>query len=180
MKPWTPICLVLLSSVLAGAQTVNSHPVAKPSRAEETLEIMHCLKAGDLDWTVNSPLLESARTFRVGLRHDRITYQHQDHVIVVVFENPLRGDVFELTRTNARRRRIYRIENNGEFKIGKRGIEWPGEILGGNWTHGYLEESIRKILLGQKAIVQLNTLLTPMPKVTCTSYVSTAEAPSSN
>jgi hypothetical protein len=159
-------------AVYAPRLSARTAVAAQQSRAVEAIEIMHCLKAADLDWLADSPVLQRAKSFQVGLRHDRKTYPGEDVVFVVVFENPTQGDVFELTREDHGRDRTYRIENNGEFKLGRKGIEWPGEILGGNWTHDYIEANIRKLMHGPKIRVQLKTVLKPIQHVSCNSYMS--------
>lgn len=144
----------------------------RPARTVEAFQVMHCLKTTDLDWLGNSPALERAKILEVGLRHDRKTYPGEDMVFVVVFEGPTRGDVFELTRKNHGRRRSYRIENNGEFKLRSGQVEWIGEILGGIWTHEYIEGNIKRIVRGPKTWVRVTDVLKPFHQVTCMSFVS--------
>lgn len=176
MKVALPAFLVLITSTCALGQPLQSRELqathATLSRKTEVLEVMHCLKAGDLDWLADSRALQKTRSFQVGLRHDSKSYAGQEHLIVVVFENRVQGDVFDLTRRQSRLHRTYRVENNGEFKITPRGIEWPGEILGGNWTHDYMETNIRKVVRGPRTWIQWNALNKHFPQVTCTSYVS--------
>ena len=72
---------------------------AKKLQIAEATEIMHCLRARGLTWLGDAvPAIAKGKRLRVGLRHDRKTYPGQDVVFVVVFESPMRGDVFELTR----------------------------------------------------------------------------------
>lgn len=167
-NPRLRLLLVIVASVCASARP---HLQQGPKTAE-AIEVMHCLKSGDLDWLGNSPMLENAKSVSMGLRHDRKSYEREDHIIVVIFEHRTRGDVFDLTREDRGNRRIYRIENNGEFSLEHKTIEWPGEILGGNWTHDYMERNIRRVMRGPRIRVQLEVLPRSFPQVTCTSYVS--------
>lgn len=169
-------CAVVLSFVTAvcfgqSERSADSSAQHYRLRVAEAREVMHCLKAGDLDWLGDSDVLDKAKTFRLGLRHDRRTYPGEDVITVVVFESREQGDVFELTRKDKGLIRTYRIQNNGSFKLGAKGMQWPGEILGGIWTHDYIEANIRKIMHGPKIRVPLKMALRPAPHVTCQSYV---------
>ena len=169
MKGFLIALLVLLKCTAGAAYSGRS----RLQHRQETLEVMHCLKSGDMEWLANSQALTNAKTFVVGLVHDRTSYEyHWDHIVVVVFENRTRGDVFDLTHEDQGNHRTYRIENNGEFRLGHAEVEWPGEILGGNWTHDYIERNIRRVMRRPKIRVQLKKLPRPFPQVTCTSYVS--------
>jgi hypothetical protein len=167
------VFLALVASALSLAQSPARTPAGRPSRMSETIEIMHCLKARNLNWLGDSPpALEKAKRFHVGLRHDRKTYPGEDVVFVVVFENPTQGDVFELTREDHGRDRTYNLENNGSFRLGGKETRWPNEIFGGIWTHEYVEANIRKLTQSPKTWVQLNAVLKPLPEVTCSYYRS--------
>lgn len=144
----------------------------KPAPLSEAVEIAHCLKTADLDWLADSVVLETAKRVQIGLRHDRRTYPGQDVIIVVVFEGRSKGHVFEVIREDQEENRAYRIENNGSFRLGNYRMEWRGEILGGIWTHEYMEKNIRRIMRGPKVWVDVKTAEKPMPEVACTWYGS--------
>lgn len=109
---------------------------------------------------------------RVALSHDRKAYRGKDFIVVVVLESATKGDVFELTREDHGKKRSFRIENNGSFKVGHKGMEWPGEILGGIWTHEYMDRNIRRLLTQPSIAVTVRTALRFDPKLTCSSYLS--------
>lgn len=174
---------MLLSVVLGSihdAQPFFFDPVPLPgtsgspqSSLMESAEILHCLTEVELNWLGDWPsALEKATTFHVGLTHDRKTYPGQDVIIVVVFRNRLRGDVFELTGERRRHKSKYNLENNGSFKIVHKEFTWPNEIFGGIWTHEYIEKNIRKIMRGRKIWIRLKTAQKLMPTVGCTWYGS--------
>lgn len=64
------------------------------------------------------------------------------------------------------------IENNGSFKLGPRGFEWRNEILGGIWTHEYVQRNVRKIMRGLKLWISVNAVRRPISDVSCNSYVT--------
>ena len=154
------------------AVLISLAPACSAQSFAEAREVMHCLKAGDLDWLGDSDVLESAKTFLVGLRHDRRTYPGENVITAVVFEGREHGDVFELTREDKGLIRTYKIQNNGSFKLDHKRIQWQGEILGGIWTHHYIEMNIMKIIRGPKIWVPLKSVLRPAPHVICQSYVN--------
>jgi hypothetical protein len=177
-----PVLLVFLAATPDRAQATCAPGklariavAAQLSRTAETLEVMHCLKAGDLDWLGDSPMLDRAKWLRVGLRHDRKTYPGEDVLFVVVFENRVKGDVFELTREDTGRHRTYTVVNNGSIDPRRKGLEWVGDVLGGIWTREYIARNAMKVMHGPKVWVQLKTVFKPLPQVTCTSYVSQHE-----
>ena len=170
-----PLVLLVIPSLYAQASRPNAVPTrAESRRITEIIEVTHCLKVGDIDWLGDSAVLDKAKILQVGLRHDRKTYPGEDVIFIVVFENRTKGDVFELTRQDHKGIRSYRIENNGSFTLGPRGLKWRGEILGGIWTHEYIEENVRKLLKRRRIAISIKAALRPNPHVTCSSYVSEA------
>ena len=145
---------------------------AQSAKMTEVIEVTHCLKAGDIDWLGDSAFLDKSKVLHVAFSHDRKTYPGQDVIFVVVLESGTRGDVFELTHENQGSKRNYRVENNGSFKIGPKGLKWTGEILGGIWTHEYIERNIRRLLRQPSVAIPVRTALRSYREITCSSYVS--------
>jgi len=169
--------IALIFLAVASSHAQSSQPTEAPTRAEsrrirEIIEVTHCLKVGEIDWLSDSAVLEKAKILQVGLRHDRTTYPGKDVIFAVVLETPAKGDVFELTRENRQGVRSYRIENNGSFTLGAKGVKWRGEILGGIWTHEYIERNVRKLLKRRSITISIRAALRPNPQATCSSYAS--------
>lgn len=145
------------------------------SKINEAAEIMHCIHLADL--LSDFPPLQKATSFDIGLRHDRKTYPGQDIVIVAVFESQTRGNAFELVKETKGAHRNYHFTNNGSFILGKKETRWLNEILGGNWTHDYIEGNVRKIARGARQRVELKTALRSNLNATCTYYSLPDDAP---
>lgn len=171
MKLILMVFTLLIVPVCYG-QFMRGEGDGQPSRATEIARILHCLTDVELNWLGDSAKLDRAKALRVGLRHDRQTYPGKDFIFVVVLESSTKGDVFELTREDHKESRSCRIQNNGQSKIGHQGMEWPGEILGGIWTHEYVERNVRLLLKGPKITIPARAALKSNPRVTCSSYVA--------
>jgi hypothetical protein len=137
----------------------------------EVQNVTHCIKAGDRDW-LDAPLSD-AKSFYVGLTHDRRSYPGEDHIIAVVFQSRTAGQFFDITAT-CNDKCVYTIQNNGAFKLQKKAIKLVGAPLGGIWTEEYLEKNIKKTFVGPKVRVQISDIIHINPEVICKSYAQTS------
>lgn len=172
--------LLSVTAIITDTQTENFSETTRNSAnrvlvspAAETMDVMHCLKARELNWIGDAiPALEKNNTFLVALRHDRQTYPGEDFVFLAIFESPRKGDIFELTREDHGDRRTYNLANNGSFVLGGKETAWPNEIFGGIWTHEYFEKNIRTLRHSRKNWLRLQTIQRPRRQVSCSYYGS--------
>jgi hypothetical protein len=144
--------------------------VARAQATPNIEQVMHCIKTVDGGW-LTSPL-EEAKSLEVGTRYDRRSWERENHVVVAVFQTPVKGQVFDLTEERKGPKRIYTIENNGSFLIKRGEIDFVDPPLGGVWTQENLEGNIRKIKAGAKKRVAVSTSSRSFPNVSCKSYVA--------
>ena len=157
-------CACIAWSSPSAAQVTNP-----ASSLTEAIQIVHCLKDGELNWLSDSPTLDKAHRLHVGFVHDRKTFPGEDFITMVVFENPAKGDVFEIVGERQKTRRTYSIVNNGSIDPARKGRpDWVGDVLFGIWTRHYIERHVLKVMAGPKVWVSVKTALKPMPKVSCT------------
>lgn len=158
------LAMVCLGLVCLSVEAVNAQ--AAPNIAQ----VMHCIKSGDRDW-LTSPLSE-AKELQVGATYDRKSYEGKTTIVVVVFQTPAKGQMFDLTEERKGSERIYTVENNGSFLITGNRIDFVDPPLGGVWTQETLARNMRRAIAGTRKRVAVSAISRAFPNVSCKSYVA--------
>lgn len=130
-------------------------------------EAAHCLVKDD--WL--APADSKKGNLTLGYLTDTKTYPGEKVLFVVAFTGRRKGRIFELTATEHGGQDSLRVENNGKFKESPSEINFVEELLGGVWTHAYLESAIRQIDSSPRFVISIKELRDGYRDVQCSSYL---------
>lgn len=165
MKMKNIFWMILMTGLLGGA---NCPAQSLPPK--DLMQAMHCITSNHGGWL--TPPLSRQKQWPASVARERMGYPHEDHMVVVVYENASRGQMFDLSaHINAGKWR-YKIENNGTFNLDKGHIDFVNSPMSSAWPPGRLEAFVREALRAERFMLRASMLGPASRLVTCSSYAT--------
>jgi hypothetical protein len=146
--------------------------VAQRNAVPELLtDAAYCLVTEKHDWlgVAKTKMPKVQMSFMV----DTTSFPGEKHLVVVSFDGPRSGRVFDIKLSNHRGKTIFKIENNAKFVYSRESSKFTEPPLGGVWTTERLQSAISKIRAGKRKYdLSISELLASSRKLECTSYAS--------
>jgi hypothetical protein len=164
----------MLCAIALGSASLLAEQPTQLQHAPKTVvnSVLCLLHAGEFGPWVNSAGKE---TLTIGYVVDRKIYSGQNHLFIAVFDDGRSGSLFDIQTAKRKAKQVFKIENNGSFRIQGNKIEFTDAPLGGVWTQEQLEAHLRVIQNRRKIVLFIRDLLQTSPDVACTSYAEDSQ-----
>jgi hypothetical protein len=156
--------LVLMAALLLAA---TSSAQSMPPR--DLMQALHCITTNHGGWL--KPPLSRQKAWLASIANERMGYPHADRMVVVVYSDTGKGQMFDLSvNINAGKWR-YMIENNGSFNLDNGNVDYV-KPASDAWPPGRLEAFTQEAMRSERFMLR-STMLGPASRsATCRSYLT--------